>query len=166
MKDLVIFDLDQTVICSKHRQLTREDGSLDLAHWIENCTREKILADSLLPLAELWYVVQAQALQYTIAVLTARVIGEHDLDFLAKNNLLFDYFFSRDGDTDTRRDSDLKRDKLVPFLSELKPRRTFLLDDNDGVLAMAASLGLVALDSKIINHDLKNARISLGSILK
>jgi hypothetical protein len=46
-----IFDLDHTVIDSSHRQLTNADGSLDLAHWRENCTHEKIMADTLLPLA-------------------------------------------------------------------------------------------------------------------
>ena len=49
-----IFDLDHTVIDSSHRQLTKADGSLDLAHWIANNTREKIMADSLLPLATQW----------------------------------------------------------------------------------------------------------------
>ena len=46
-----IFDLDHTLIDSSHRQLTREDGSLDLTAWRENCTAEKISRDSLLPLA-------------------------------------------------------------------------------------------------------------------
>ncbi|MDG1859332.1 MAG: hypothetical protein P8I94_09525, partial [Emcibacteraceae bacterium] len=45
-----IFDLDHTLIDSSHRQLTDANGSLDLTHWIENCTREKIMGDKLLPL--------------------------------------------------------------------------------------------------------------------
>ena len=40
----VLFDLDGTMIDSSHRQNTLADGSLDLAHWIENNTPEKILA--------------------------------------------------------------------------------------------------------------------------
>jgi hypothetical protein len=54
---IYIFDLDHTVIDSSHRQLTRADGSLDLDHWIENCTREKIYQDKLLPLAKLMGMV-------------------------------------------------------------------------------------------------------------
>ena len=46
-----IFDLDHTVIDSSHRQITKADGSLDLDNWIANCTREKIMADTFLPLA-------------------------------------------------------------------------------------------------------------------
>jgi FMN phosphatase YigB (HAD superfamily) len=53
-----IFDLDHTVIDSSHRQLTKADGSLDLAHWIENNTPEKIAADTELPLANHWRKVQ------------------------------------------------------------------------------------------------------------
>jgi hypothetical protein len=45
-----IFDLDHTVIDSSHRQLTLADGSLDLAHWVDNCTRAQIMRDRPLPL--------------------------------------------------------------------------------------------------------------------
>ena len=59
---LYIFDLDHTVIDSSHRQLTREDGSLDLDNWIENCTHEKIMQDSLFP----WLAV-SKSLSKTLA---------------------------------------------------------------------------------------------------
>ena len=87
---LYIFDLDGTVIDSSHRQNTRPDGSLDLAHWIENNTVDKILADSLLPLAEKMREVRSD----TVAVITARVIQDADLAFLKRHNLKFDYLFS------------------------------------------------------------------------
>ena len=70
---LYIFDLDGTVIDSSHRQNTLPDGSLDLAHWVENNTPEKILSDSLLPLAEKMRSVRSAT--DTVAVITARVIG-------------------------------------------------------------------------------------------
>ena len=89
---LYIFDLDGTVIDSSHRQNTRPDGSLDLAHWIENNTAEKILADSLLPLAEKMRSVRSA--KDTVAVITARVIQDADLAFLKRNDLRFNYLFS------------------------------------------------------------------------
>ena len=46
-----IFDLDHTVIDSSHRQITRPDGSLDLAAWRRHNTRANIMRDTLLPLA-------------------------------------------------------------------------------------------------------------------
>jgi len=76
-----IFDLDGTIINSDHRKLTRTDGSIDLDHWRENCTREKIFADTLLPLANHWQAVQDIRDNFII-VCTARVIGEADIDFL------------------------------------------------------------------------------------
>ena len=81
---LYIFDLDHTVIDSCHRQLTRADGSLDLDHWIENCTREKIYQDKLLPLARLMRSAYSQGHQ--VIVCTARVLSVWDHAFLADNN--------------------------------------------------------------------------------
>ena len=44
-----IFDLDGTVINSKHRYRSLENGDIDLPYWIENNTRENCQKDSLLP---------------------------------------------------------------------------------------------------------------------
>ena len=46
-----IFDLDMTVIDSSHRKVSLPDGSIDLVHWKENCTFEKIFKDEVMPLA-------------------------------------------------------------------------------------------------------------------
>ena len=48
---IYIFDLDGTVIDSSHRQLALPNGDIDLTHWKENSTKEKIFKDELLPLA-------------------------------------------------------------------------------------------------------------------
>ena len=47
---IAIYDLDNTIIDSEHRQLSNDDGSINLEHWFENCTEEKINKDTLLPL--------------------------------------------------------------------------------------------------------------------
>ena len=67
-----IFDLDGTVIDSSHRKATLPDGSLDLDHWIENCTPEKIAGDSLLPLAG--YMRQVYP-HHEVLICTARVMS-------------------------------------------------------------------------------------------
>jgi hypothetical protein len=46
---VVVFDLDMTVIDSSHRHASKPDGSIDLAHWFENCHRAA--DDTLLPLS-------------------------------------------------------------------------------------------------------------------
>ena len=71
-----IFDLDNTIICSKHRQACLPDGTLDLDHWKKNSTSEKIAKDTLLPCANM--MQNAHCSGHTIIVCTARVIGKTD----------------------------------------------------------------------------------------
>ena len=82
------FDLDHTVIDSSHRQITRPDGSLDLAAWGRNNTRANIMRDTLLPLAAQWRLADKKGA--TIVICTARVMGEHDFEFLRQHGLRWD----------------------------------------------------------------------------
>jgi len=93
---LYIFDLDLTLICSRHRQATLPDGTLDLDHWIENNTPEKIMQDSLLPLGRQIreYLKQAPKHRTHIAC-TARFMQDADHDFLQAHGLEFDSILSR-----------------------------------------------------------------------
>ena len=51
-KQIFIFDLDDTVIDSSHRATLKADSlQLDLDAWRRDSTRENIMKDSLLPLA-------------------------------------------------------------------------------------------------------------------
>jgi len=68
-----IFDLDHTVIDSSHRQHTKPDGSLDLDNWRENCTQQKIMADKILPLADL--MRSAWSNGHNVIICTARVLS-------------------------------------------------------------------------------------------
>ena len=153
---LYIFDLDGTVIDSSHRQNTLPDGSLDLAHWIENNTVEKILADSLLPLAEKMREVRSD----TVAVITARVIQDADLAFLRRNDLKFDYLYSRAQGNNTPDDL-LKRRAVLRLAAKMNKsiawmrKNTVFFDDNLAVLDIMASMGI-----KTINATLANERLT------
>ena len=155
---LYIFDLDGTVIDSSHRQNTLPDGSLDLAHWIENNTPEKILADSLLPLAEKMRSVRSAA--DTVAVITARVIGDADLAFMSRNGLKFDHLFSRAQGNHTPDDL-LKRRAVLKLAKKLQRsmawmrKNTVFFDDNLAVLDIMASMGI-----KTVNATLANERLT------
>jgi len=155
---LYIFDLDGTVIDSSHRQNTRPDGSLDLAHWIENNTVDKILADSLLPLAEKMRSVRS--VKDTVAVITARVIQDADLAFLKRHNLKFDYLYSRAQGNNTPDDL-LKRRAILRLAKKLQRsmawmrKNTVFFDDNLEVLGIMESMGI-----KTINATLANERLS------
>ena len=88
-----IYDLDHTVIDSSHRQATLADGSLDLAHWIENNTPEKIARDSLLPLAKQMRENFKRGAE--IVVCTARVLQCADYEFLREHGLRAHAILSR-----------------------------------------------------------------------
>ena len=153
---LYIFDLDGTVIDSSHRQNTRPDGSLDLAHWIENNTVDKILADSLLPLAEKMREVRSD----TVAVITARVIQDADLAFLKRHNLKFDFLFSRAQGNSTPDDL-LKRRAILKLAAKMNKsiawmrKNAIFFDDNLEVLSMVRYNGI-----KTINATLANERLT------
>ena len=156
---LYIFDLDGTVIDSSHRQNTLPDGSLDLAHWIENNTVEKILADSLLPLADKMRSVRS--VKDTVAVITARVIQDADLAFLKRNDLKFDFLYSRAEGNNTPDDL-LKRRAILKLARKLQRsmawmrKNTIFFDDNLAVLDIMESMGI-----KTVNATTTNERISL-----
>ena len=149
----VIFDLDATVIDSSHRQITKADGSLDLAAWKKNSTYAKVMRDSLLPLANHWKRIQELKNVY-IAVLTARVMGDADFHYLAFKGLKADKIMSR-AFFDHRPDHVMKKQKILTFLFENNIKNwsnvTFY-DDNKNVLNMLLDLGINAKDSIKINQ--------------
>jgi hypothetical protein len=149
-----IFDLDHTVIDSTHRQLTKADGSLDLAHWIENNTPEKIAADKLLPLADTMRQRIAQGRE--VIICTARVMGEHDYQFLKDHGLFVPVILSRPmGDSSP--DWMLKERLLRQYASDTgRSWARFCLsavmyDDNESVVKMAYLNNIDAYNAIALN---------------
>jgi FMN phosphatase YigB (HAD superfamily) len=154
-----IFDLDHTVIDSSHRQLTKADGSLDLAHWIENNTPEKIAADTELPLANHWRKVQRARNYASVIVCTARVIGAADLDWLESRGLLADAILSRPMG-DTSGDADLKEKLLRQYARQTGrswarfASSACIYDDNKNVLSRLDSLGITCYNALSLNTQM------------
>ena len=152
-----IFDLDHTAIDSSHRQITRPDGSLDLAAWRRNNTRENIMRDSLLPLANEWRRLAKK--QVTIVICTARVMGEHDYEYLRANGLRWDACLSRPMG-DSTPDAELK-ERMIRRYAQARPMSwarfcatTVFYDDNENVLAMLDRIGIRAYNSVSLNARL------------
>ena len=103
---LRIYDLDETVINSKHRYKNLPCGSIDLDYWIANSTPEKIAKDSLLPLAA-QYKKDIACPQTVVVVATARQCMNHDYLYVAKHLGAPNHFISRRAG-DKRSDSLLK----------------------------------------------------------
>ena len=90
---LCVFDLDHTLLNSSHRQITKPDGSLDLAHWIENSTPEKVLRDSPLPLLKEYGRLMANG--HTMIICTARVMAAADYELLRNHGIFFHHMLCR-----------------------------------------------------------------------
>lgn len=153
-----IFDLDLTVIDSTHRKATLPDGSLDLDHWIENNTAEKIRLDSILPAAKMMRAAYYSG-RHTVIVCTARVLGEADYAFFMEHNLPYHFMLDRPLGC-TLPDVELKDIQLrlwahnnglswSKFISG-----ALIIDDNQAVLERMKSLGLATLDAIELNRTL------------
>jgi hypothetical protein len=149
----VIFDLDGTVIDSTHRQATKADGSLDLDHWFANNTADKIMADSLLPLADSMRAVMAAG--HKVVVCTARAIQPADKLFLAVNRLAYDALLHREiGNMES--DSSLKIRLLETyFISEgfncAADAKAIMFDDNLKVIDAMLSIGIKCYNATHVN---------------
>ena len=154
---LFIFDLDGTTIDSSHRQNTLADGTLNLADWIENNTPEKILADSLLPLADKMREVNRE--MDRVAVITARVIQDADLAFLKRNGLEFDFLFSR-AQGNTSPDDILKQRAILRLAAKMNKsmawmrKNAIFFDDNLEVLSMVRYNGIRTINATLANERL------------
>lgn len=148
-----IFDLDGTVIDSSHRKATRPDGTLDLDHWIENCTPEKIARDSLLPLADTWRWVFPDS---EVIVCTARVMSEADHDFLIDNGLIADRILSRPNNNRLP-DAFLKEYLLRGFATECGKTwarfadESVMYDDSVPVISHLRQQGMTVYNATPIN---------------
>jgi len=91
---VAIFDLDETVIDSRHRTPNNADGTLNLDAYRANHNAENVAKDTLLPLAKVMQTAQDSG-AYVI-VLTARDMRQFDYDFLKMHGLAYDKIMSRD----------------------------------------------------------------------
>ncbi|AVR76170.1 deoxynucleoside-5'-monophosphatase [Aeromonas phage AhSzw-1] len=163
---LHLFDLDGTAIDSLHRvaPCLEANGDLNLPRYrAEACQHSKIMADRLLPLADHMKALIDKG--ESVGICTARFMRKSDYVFLRQHGLKTALIASRD-----------RLHKAFPpemaqaimrsgdaayksaWLQHLKATRTetviHLYDDHDGVLAAAASLGVVTFDAKTINERL------------
>lgn len=148
---MLIFDLDGTVIDSEHRKLTRADGTLDLDHWRENCTREKIFRDRLLPLSRI--MRQSIRAGNRVIVCTSRVMSGADHHYLRFHHLMPRVLISRDPN-DTRADGAFKLAKLTNSFSRAQLNGAVMFDDAESVRAALRPLGIRVIDPEPINKRL------------
>jgi hypothetical protein len=98
IKQVKIYDMDGTIVCSLHRYKTMPCGTkIDLQYWRDNS--DKAFNDSLLPLAN-QYKEDLKNPETYVIIATARVMGSEDYRFIEENLGNPDYIISRkDGDS-------------------------------------------------------------------
>jgi phosphoglycolate phosphatase-like HAD superfamily hydrolase len=94
MKSVQVFDLDGTLIDSRHRTPNNPDGTLNLRGYFESKSRENIFKDTLLPLANLARKMYDSG--HYIVLCTARDMNNDDYDFLNHHGIKSHAIRSRD----------------------------------------------------------------------
>ena len=108
IKRIHMYDLDGLAIDSLHRYKTK-NGKIDLAYWRENDHREKIMQDSLMPMARhMQDSIENPEIYVIIATARACVIGDGNYDFLNMHFNGANKFIHRQGENDTRGGAELK----------------------------------------------------------
>lgn len=130
MKNVIIFDLDETVIDSAHRTPNNPDGSLNLAKYLELQNRENIFKDTLLPMVRL---MRARFIAGDfIVILTARGMSKADYEFLISMHLPYHLILSRNDITLEHyklSDGQYKLRHILPFLDLCENSRIVMFDD-------------------------------------
>lgn len=131
IKNVKIYDMDGTIVCSLHRYRTiNKDGRelIDLDYWRAN--QHKAMEDSLLPLAE-EYKKDLEDKNTYVIIATARVLNEPDLAFI--NQVLGepDFIISRK-EGDAQSGTTLKIKGLARFfnLKNFKQASFTFFEDN------------------------------------
>jgi hypothetical protein len=148
MEKILVFDLDNTVVDSRHRTPIL-NGGVDVEGFLKMQTRDNIYKDKLLPLSRL---MKENFSSHHIVVCTARHMTHHDYDFLSDSGLCFHEIFER-GNVDPKiasmPDAEYKLACLTPFMNQ---RFTFF-DDNESVIqAFSRISNVTMIDSKIENN--------------
>ena len=144
--EIFIFDFDGTIIDSSHRALSHSDGSINLDHWKENCTKDKIFNDTLMPLYE--YARRLSNNGYDCYGCTARTLTKHDWEFFFLIGLdkYLAKIISRPIGVDTA-DWELKSKQLQPYfnLAPFKDKIKIFYDDNAKNRVALEEMGAVSL---------------------
>lgn len=155
-KRVMVFDLDETIIDSTHRTPSHSDGTLDLDRYFQLKTRENIMRDTLLPLAETFKRLNRS--ENYIVICTARAMNDDDFDFLKMHKLHYHAIMRRpmDGSENHIPDGVLKLRKIKRLLNlrQFRGLPVTMFDDARPVIAAIRRAGMVCLNAISVNRKL------------
>lgn len=140
-----IFDLDGTVIDSRHRYRTLPNGDIDLPYWLEQAEkREMVFADTLLPLVHRMRKLFIEG--ETVIVCTSRTIHPLWIEFLSVHNIPYSVMLARPDGCMTG-DADLKEQMLDEYFDSigkcLDDVRAIMYEDHMGVIERLSRRGVI-----------------------
>lgn len=153
----MIFDLDETVIDSRHRTPNNPDGTINLSAYHEKHTPENVFKDTLLPLASV--MKQAKKNGITVWVCTARDMLPCDYEFLNLHGLGYDKIMSRDRVRSNKHynksDGAYKKQWLnILNLKQYQNAHVVMFDDAKPVLTTIRKMGIIGLNAHKVNRRL------------
>lgn len=155
-QNIVIFDLDETVVNSAHRTPNNADGTLNLPLYLSLKNRENTLKDTLHPIADLWRSLDLS--KTYVIVCTARTWAEFDQEFLDIHGLIAHKILHRcaSGRENHHPDAQLKVKWLNRILNlrQFKNLPTVMFDDATKVLTAIRRRGIPCLNAHKINARL------------
>jgi hypothetical protein len=107
--------MDGVLVDTSHRYRNKPDGTIDLDYWFKMRTKENIMKDKLLPLAEQYRKDCENPNIYTV-ICTSRMEHEHDVEFITNVLGKPDKLIMRPHG-DMRADGELKYRKLRGLFS-------------------------------------------------
>jgi len=153
----VIFDLDGTVICSKHRYTALENGGIDLPAWIRDNNREMCKRDTLLPTIRT--MRNDFRMGFNVIVCTARVLSDWDFEYFMDNDIPYHVMLDRPAGC-TLGDADLKEFQLRLYAHQngISWARfcetSVFFEDAQTVLDRMAEIGIETTDARVWNKQL------------
>lgn len=156
-KRVMVFDLDETIINSKHRTPNRPDGTLDLDRYFALKNRESIFRDTLLPLAAFFKSLDRS--ENYVVICTARAMNQDDRDFLAHHGLDAHLVLCRpeDGSENHIKDPVLKARKIQRLrnLRQFHGKPVYMWDDARPVIRKMREIGVRCLNAVKVNDRLQ-----------
>lgn len=171
---IIIFDLDGTVIDTKHRYRDLPCGNIDLDYWFANSTPEMIARDTVLPLADVMRRYYSEG--HTVVICTARSWERHERmtcepgpiyeKFLADNNLPYHALLYRNmagDDHETLGDGELKIRLLTDYaiangFANIEAMGAIMFDDNVKVIDALSARRVIVYDAISYNRNLRKGR--------
>ena len=159
-KQIILYDLDDTLCDSRHRTVYNEDGTPNIEEWIKNSTPEKTHLDNLIyPMTKILMSTLAQW-NCTNVCITSRELFQSDIDFFKKHNIYFDKYLHRGCVPKPYRE--IKSDELKDMLLEMylyknKDDPLYGFDDLERNLKVFEKYGFCTFNAKDINQSVLSA---------